>query len=224
MFHSLCGQSHKTVSINHIFLKRKESRSGSNHRAILTNVSLIVWAKSRDSVHKPQFLKRKESRSGSNPIIRSLGRSVEHWPRLLGPSSRVNRRVRFQCWFNCSPLWFFLSYLFIRLDGVLCYFVPRINVLAILWSMCGCPCLSCVRVFWNNTASLKHYAARAAVPFVVVSDLLWHCQLVSELVGHWISTACQLYMVSNNNNINKMSFSVSFLLQSTRPIAWNKVS
>ena len=29
------------------------------------NVSLIVWAKSQDSVHKPQFLKRKESRSGS---------------------------------------------------------------------------------------------------------------------------------------------------------------
>ena len=30
------------------------------------NVSLTVWAKSQDSVHKPQFLKRKESRSGSN--------------------------------------------------------------------------------------------------------------------------------------------------------------
>ena len=30
------------------------------------NVSLIVWAKSRDSVHKPHFLERKESRSGSN--------------------------------------------------------------------------------------------------------------------------------------------------------------
>ena len=30
------------------------------------NVSLIVWAKSQDSVHKPPFLKRKESRSGSN--------------------------------------------------------------------------------------------------------------------------------------------------------------
>ena len=30
------------------------------------NVSLIVWAKSRDSVHKAQFLKRKESPSGLN--------------------------------------------------------------------------------------------------------------------------------------------------------------
>ena len=30
------------------------------------NASLIVWAKSQDSVHKPQFLKRTESRSGSN--------------------------------------------------------------------------------------------------------------------------------------------------------------
>ena len=29
-------------------------------------VSLTVWAKSQDSVHKPQFLKTKESRSGSN--------------------------------------------------------------------------------------------------------------------------------------------------------------
>ena len=30
------------------------------------NVSLIVWTKSRDSVHNPQSFKRKESRSGSN--------------------------------------------------------------------------------------------------------------------------------------------------------------
>ena len=30
------------------------------------NVSLIVWAKSQDSVHKPPFCKRKERRSGSN--------------------------------------------------------------------------------------------------------------------------------------------------------------
>ena len=30
------------------------------------NVSLIVWAKSQDSLHKPQFLKRKDNRSGSN--------------------------------------------------------------------------------------------------------------------------------------------------------------
>ena len=32
------------------------------------NVSLIVWAKSQDSVHKPQFLKTKETRSGSNRV------------------------------------------------------------------------------------------------------------------------------------------------------------
>ena len=31
-----------------------------------SELSLIVWAKSQDSVHKPQFLKRKKSRSGSN--------------------------------------------------------------------------------------------------------------------------------------------------------------
>ena len=30
------------------------------------NVPLVVWARSQDSVHRPEFLKRKESRSGSN--------------------------------------------------------------------------------------------------------------------------------------------------------------
>ena len=30
MFHYLCGQSYKTVSINHNFFKRKESRKGLN--------------------------------------------------------------------------------------------------------------------------------------------------------------------------------------------------
>ena len=30
------------------------------------SVSLIVWAKSQNGVHKPHILKRKESRSGSN--------------------------------------------------------------------------------------------------------------------------------------------------------------
>ena len=30
------------------------------------SVSFVVWAKSQDSVHKPQFLKTKENRRGSN--------------------------------------------------------------------------------------------------------------------------------------------------------------
>ena len=33
----------------------------------LFNVSVIVWAKSQDSVHKPPFLKGKESQNGLNP-------------------------------------------------------------------------------------------------------------------------------------------------------------
>ena len=49
------------------------------------NVSLTVWAKSQDRVHKPQFLKRKESRSGSNrgasayqPSALPLGHTGSH--------------------------------------------------------------------------------------------------------------------------------------------------
>ena len=49
------------------------------------NVSLIVWAKSRDNVHKPQLLKREESRSGSNrgpsayqPSALPLGHTGSH--------------------------------------------------------------------------------------------------------------------------------------------------
>ena len=33
------------------------------------NVSLIVWAKSQDSVHKPRFLKRKESRRDLTEVL-----------------------------------------------------------------------------------------------------------------------------------------------------------
>ena len=52
-------------------------------------VSLSVWVKSQDSVHKPQFLKRKESRSGSNrgpsayqPIALPLGHTGSHERRI----------------------------------------------------------------------------------------------------------------------------------------------
>ena len=64
------------------------------------NVSLTVWAKSQDSVHKPQVLKRKESRSGSNrgpsayqPSSSPLGRTGS--PSLvpiLQRSSRLKER------------------------------------------------------------------------------------------------------------------------------------
>ena len=49
------------------------------------NVSLTVWAKSRDSVHKPPVLKRKDSRSGLNqgpsayqPSALPLGHTGSH--------------------------------------------------------------------------------------------------------------------------------------------------
>ena len=55
------------------------------------NASLIVWAKSQDSVHKPQFLKRTESRSGSNqgpfasqPSALRLGHTRSQVIRRLG--------------------------------------------------------------------------------------------------------------------------------------------
>ena len=57
------------------------------------NVSLIVWAKSQDSVHKPQFSKTKESRSGSNqgpsayqPSALPLGQTVLHPERSKSPT------------------------------------------------------------------------------------------------------------------------------------------
>ena len=53
------------------------------------NVSLILWAKSRCSVHKPHILKRKESRCGSNgdpsahqPCALPLGHTGSQAPRL----------------------------------------------------------------------------------------------------------------------------------------------
>ena len=58
------------------------------------NVSLIMRAKSQESIHKPQFLKRKESRSGSNrgpsaylpsdlPLGHTSSQVVELWRPLF---------------------------------------------------------------------------------------------------------------------------------------------
>ena len=63
------------------------------------NVSLIVWEKPQDSVHKPQFLKRKESQSGSNQ-----GPSAYQPSALpLGHTSSQRVEVRFQP--RYSPQW-----------------------------------------------------------------------------------------------------------------------
>ena len=60
------------------------------------NVSLIVSAKSQDSVHKPQFLKRKESRSGLN-----RGPSAYQPSALVASSSLV--RILGECSTTHSP-------------------------------------------------------------------------------------------------------------------------
>ena len=64
-------------------------------------VSLIVWTKSRDSVHKPQILKRKESRSGSNrgpsayqPSALPLGHTGSHSERTKETSLHSIEQVR----------------------------------------------------------------------------------------------------------------------------------
>ena len=64
------------------------------------NVSLIVWAKSQDSVQKPQVLKSKESRNGSNrgpsachhsalPLGHTGSRLKDTIARLVGPVGQV---------------------------------------------------------------------------------------------------------------------------------------
>ena len=65
------------------------------------NVSLTVWAKSRDSVHKSQILKRKESRSGSNrcssayqPSALPLGHTGSHSERTKETSLHSIEQVR----------------------------------------------------------------------------------------------------------------------------------
>ena len=64
------------------------------------NVSLIVWAKSPDSVHKPPFLKRKESRRGSNrgpsayqPSALPLGHTGSHTSSPLPRTFKYTRHI-----------------------------------------------------------------------------------------------------------------------------------
>ena len=60
------------------------------------NVSLILWAKSQDSVHKAQFLKRKENRTGSNRGPSAYQRSTFSAVLLKGRRGRggEGKRVR----------------------------------------------------------------------------------------------------------------------------------
>ena len=53
------------------------------------NVSLIVWAESQDSVHKPQFLKRKESQSRSNRGPSAYQPAVERKHGALRPQKSL---------------------------------------------------------------------------------------------------------------------------------------
>ena len=66
------------------------------------NLSLIVWAKLQDSVHKPQILKRNESRSGSNrgpsahqPSALPLGHTGSHLAGWLMTDAILKRRTTF---------------------------------------------------------------------------------------------------------------------------------
>ena len=61
------------------------------------NVSLIVRAKSQDSVHRPQFLKRKESGSGSNrgpSAYQPSSLPLDHTGSLMAGLGRKHRALR----------------------------------------------------------------------------------------------------------------------------------
>ena len=66
------------------------------------NVSLSVWAKSQDSVHKPQFLKRKESRSGSNRGPSAYQPSALPLGQLVAYSCVLHRQTTRACFFFSS--------------------------------------------------------------------------------------------------------------------------
>ena len=63
------------------------------------NVSLIVWAKSQDSVHKPQFLKRREGRAEADrtEVLLLTSLAPYRWAtpayRLSTPTHAVNKVV-----------------------------------------------------------------------------------------------------------------------------------
>ena len=66
------------------------------------NFSLILWAKSQDSVHKPQFLKRKESRSGSNrgpPAYQPSALPLGH----TGSPPTERAAIYMPCWGRTAP-------------------------------------------------------------------------------------------------------------------------
>ena len=66
------------------------------------NVSLIVWAKSRDSVHKPQFLKRKESRSGATHDCKSAFYKGSR-THTLQPQSHATQQQIDKMFVECTP-------------------------------------------------------------------------------------------------------------------------
>ena len=92
------------------------------------NVPLIVWAKSQDSVHKPQFFeeKRKESRSGSNQ-----GPSA-YQPSALPPGHTGSRkkntelkRSPFKAWNRSVYCHTYYAY---RQGFLPCLFLPSLSI------------------------------------------------------------------------------------------------
>ena len=77
---------------------------------------------------------------------------------------------------------------------------------------CVCVCCEAVNKVWYSEWALK---ASSSMLKTTVMWMLWQ----------WDCTGLNNYnSSSNNNNNNNVFFSVPFLLLSTRPITWNKIS
>ena len=68
------------------------------------NVSLIVWAKSQDSVHKPQFLKRKERAEADRTEVLLLTSLLQHWPDDLIFITLIHRKLTIKILAVKSPV------------------------------------------------------------------------------------------------------------------------
>ena len=81
------------------------------------DVSLIVWPKSQDSVHKPQFLKRKETLSGSN-------RSPTAYQHSALPLGQTGSQV----WSQSEQVAIIGTHRSPEQSCFLCYFAGAVNV------------------------------------------------------------------------------------------------
>ena len=119
-------------------------------REIISAKSTIVWAKSQDSVRKPQFLKRKESRSGSN-----RGPSA-YQPSALPPGHTGSQELPVQQ--------SIFLYLWKSLDRGVTPADDSVNVSVVVWGMGRVGELGlcvCVRVFVSEChLPFYHVSAR----------------------------------------------------------------